>query len=92
MGKTPKHGFWFKVGLVLLVLNFPIGYGGLAVGTAIAVCKKQPAALTVGFVFYGLSWVILGLGTILTGRGGIRYAKSYWRERCRRRITKPPAS
>jgi len=76
--------------LALLVLNFPLGYGGLAVGAAIATYTKCPRALIIGLLLYGVSWLVLGVGALLTGHGGVRYAKNYWRKRLLRRSKSPP--
>ena len=49
--------FWYKLGIWLFGLNWFVGYGGIAVCTA----------LVAGGVCYAVSWGMLGLGTLLMG-------------------------
>ena len=65
----------FRIGLVLLVANVPLGYGGIAAGVALAAATKNRIWLTVGFGLYALSWGMLGLGILLAGREGIEYLR-----------------
>ncbi len=68
----------FKTGLILLILNFPVGYGGLAVTGAIAASTEKPFWLLVGLGCYILSWIMLGAGIFLAGTEGIKTTKNIW--------------
>jgi hypothetical protein len=59
----PKRSLRFKIGVFLLVVNMPLGYGGGALLAAIGVKMGQPIfGLELGVGLYILSWIILGLG------------------------------
>ena len=68
----------FNIGLALLILNFPVGYGGLLATGALAARTEKPFWLLVGLGFYIVSWIMLGLGVLLAGAEGIKKAKSIW--------------
>ena len=73
----------FRVGLFLLVANFPVGYGGIAVCSMLAVVLRQHEWLWVGAGFYAFSWILLGAGFYLSGQTGWLYAKNFWGRRKR---------
>lgn len=56
-----------KIGLFLLVTNFPLGYGGLALGPILAKSLNDKRWLLFSPVSYALSWIMLGAATILLG-------------------------
>lgn len=68
----------FRAGLVLLIANVPVGYGGLAVAGGIAAWTGEPRWLLAGAACYALSWMMLLAGIALSGRDGVAYAKSLW--------------
>ena len=80
-----RSGLQFKTGVVLLVINVPFGYGGMAITAAIAAAKKQPGWLIAGGVIYGLSWLMLGLGILMAGPEGIKYVKGFRGKRLRKK-------
>ena len=84
---VPRRRHWFKVGVLLLVLNVPFGYGGVAACTAFALARKQSCWcwLLLGGGMYGLSWLMLGVGLLLTGAEGIDYIKGLRGRHIRRR-------
>lgn len=61
-------GFTFRLGVFFLLFNFPFGYGGMAICASLAAAKKDPRWVTAGGACYVLSWVMLGLGTLLAGK------------------------
>ncbi len=79
-----KHRLLFRIGLFLVVANFPIGYGGLAFFTILATLTRTPELLWGGVLCYLLSWVMLGVGFWLGGRPAYDYARQFWRLRQRR--------
>lgn len=79
-----KHRLLFRIGLVLVVASFPVGYVGLAVFAVLAVVRENPAWLLGGAACYLLSWVIMGVGFWLGGRPAYDYARQFWHLRQRR--------
>jgi hypothetical protein len=70
-----KLGFRFRLGLVLLTTNQPLGWGALLLCAALAVKTGRKELYYWGIVAYGLSWVMLGVGVVLAGRDGLQYAR-----------------
>lgn len=79
-----RHRLLFRIGLVLVVANFPVGYGGIAVFAVLAVVSDNPAWLWGGAACYLLSWLMLGIGFWLGGRPAYDYARRFWHLRRRR--------
>ncbi len=65
----------FKVGLVLLIINVPLGWMFLALGSVLTVKFKSKAVLYLFSSLYASTWVMLGLGVLLAGPKGYRIAK-----------------
>ncbi|MBP5671415.1 MAG: hypothetical protein K5787_12225 [Lentisphaeria bacterium] len=59
--------FWYKLGLWLFGLNWFVGYGGIAICTALASATSRKGWLVMGGVCYAVSWAMLGIGTLLLG-------------------------
>ena len=59
--------FWYKLGLWLFGLNWFVGYGGIAVCTALASATSRKGWLVMGGICYAISWAMLGIGTLLLG-------------------------
>ena len=70
----------FKLGVALIVVNVPLGWGAGAVGAALAAFTHRKAWLVAGVAAYVLSWGLLGLGVLLAGPDGVKAVKN-WRER-----------
>ena len=71
----------FRLGMFLFLLNWPVGYGGLALCWLLAwIWKSNFWAILVG-CFYALSWLMLGSGLLLAGAG----ARTFFRNICRRK-------
>ena len=71
-----------RIALLLLVLNFPLGYGGIALFAAISGKTGNPRWLLGGVICYTLSWAMLFAGTVLAGtKAGdfSRVTKGGWR-------------
>ena len=71
-----KPSLRFKIGVVLLVANVPIGIGGaiLAAGVGAATGHRN-LGITLGVAIYATSWGMLGLGIVMAGREGLDYVK-----------------
>jgi hypothetical protein len=78
-----RHRVLFAIGIGLLVINVPLGWGMLAAGAALAVAWKEPRWLLWGTIGYGASWVVFGLGALVSGRTGIARAREIRRRRRR---------
>ncbi|MBQ7177411.1 MAG: hypothetical protein IJS08_08355 [Victivallales bacterium] len=71
-----------RIALLLLVLNFPLGYGGIALFAAISGKTGNSRWLLGGVICYALSWAMLFVGTVLAGtKAGdfSRATKGGWR-------------
>jgi len=80
-----RRKIYFRIGLVLLVANVPIGYGGMAAGAVFSGITRKPIGLAFGAACYALSWAMMALGLVMAGPEGSRYAKHYWRRRLHKR-------
>ncbi len=65
-----------RLGLFLFVVNFPFGYGGLLVTSAISASTKNPRWLIVGTCCYALSWLMLGLAILFLGADTVRFLRT----------------
>ena len=72
-----------KLGLFLLVINVPFGYGGAAIGVLLAGALNNHFWLKCGTAAYILSWVMLGAATILLGRDTKNFATNIVRRKWR---------
>ena len=72
-----------KLGLFLLVINVPFGYGGAAIGVLLAGALNNHFWLKCGTAAYILSWVMLGAATILLGRDTKHFATTILRRKWR---------
>ena len=85
----PKRSLRFKIGLLFLIINTPIGYGGGALTVGLGVKTGQPAlGASVGAAIYIISWCMLGLGILMAGPEGVQIVKDFRR----RLMKKPPGS
>ncbi|MCK5329857.1 MAG: hypothetical protein KAK01_00490 [Candidatus Marinimicrobia bacterium] len=80
-----KHRFWFKLGLILLTVNYPLGLVSLWLTGALYIKTRAAIWLAVGGGSYLFSWLLLLVGFLLTGQEGLRRMRFFWR-RTRRRI------
>lgn len=70
--------FAFTLGFWLFVLNWPFGYGGAAVCGLLALRGSPRFWGAAAVAVYALSWVMLGLGTLLLGANAKTLARD-WR-------------
>ena len=63
----------FRIGIVLLTINQPLGWGAMLLCAVLALKTNRPSFYLLGTVAYALSWVMLGAGLLLTGREGRQY-------------------
>ena len=72
----PKRSLRFKVGVFLLIVNTPIGYGGSVLAAVIGLKTRHPAiGAGVALGIYILSWNMLGLGIWMAGPEGLKFVK-----------------
>lgn len=57
----------FKLGMMLFLLNWPVGWGGGALCALLAAAYKSKFWLLAAGFLYIISWVMLGVATILLG-------------------------
>lgn len=74
IASTKPIGLRFRIGVLLLIINFPFGYIGLAIGTALFAKTHHFFWQAVGLGYYALSWAMLGLGVWMAGPAGKRIA------------------
>ena len=70
-----KNPIWFKVGMIFLVINTPIGIGSLVAATVLYINTGYILWIKIGGIVYGVSWIMLGLGVIFAGPEGTRKVK-----------------
>ena len=64
-----------RIGLILLALNVPVGWGGAAVCGILATAYKSNVWGIAAIAIYVLSWIMLGLGFLLVGKNLIDIMK-----------------
>jgi len=88
----PKRSLRFKVGVFLLIVNTPIGYGGSALAAVIGLKTKHPAiGAGAALGIYILSWNMLGLGIWMAGPEGLKLVKDLRKRWFRKKKTQPEA-
>jgi hypothetical protein len=81
----PKWSLRFKIGVLLLVINVPVGYGGGALMAALGVKVGKPAlGAGLGIVIYAISWIMLGLGIWMAGPEGVQLVDDFRKKLFRR--------
>ncbi len=58
-------------GILLLIISLFLGYGGLGVTVLFFLWTHKILWIWIGSIIYGFSWVLFGLGFLLTGREGL---------------------
>ena len=66
--------FW--IGIILLIINQPLGWGAMLICNALTIEKHNVLFSFLGIGAYALSWGILGLGLLMAGPEGIKYSRS----------------
>lgn len=80
-----RHRVLFAVGVTLVVLNMPTGWLGLLICGALAAARREPRWVWVGIAIYAFSWVLFGLGVLISGKAGLARAREVLRRRRRLR-------
>jgi len=76
--KHSKH--WFRLGIILLAINQPFGWGLLFLFAGIALYKQDRFYDFLGAGAYVISWIMFLLGLVLAGPRGIRYMRIGFRK------------
>ncbi len=66
----------FKIGVVLLIINPPIGWIGFAVGGYLSAKYHNPRYLVIATVVYAITWGMAGAGVLLAGPRGVDLARN----------------
>ncbi|MCF7837136.1 MAG: hypothetical protein K9N49_00740 [Candidatus Marinimicrobia bacterium] len=77
-GRLPPRFWW---GMVLLLTNQPLGWGGLLVCGLLAVRTGRRFYYALGAGIYGFTWLMFGAGVLLAGPAGLAYSRTLLR-RC----------
>ena len=87
----PKRSVKFWIGVVLLAINVPFGYGGGAIAAAIGAKSGHTAlGVGIGIGLYILSWGMLGLGILFAGPEGMKLVKGLWAKWFHRHTSEAP--
>ena len=62
---------YIRVGIFLLLGSFIVGYGGLSVAVLLYILTDNKSWVWTGAGIYGFSWLLFGLGFIISGREGL---------------------
>ena len=66
----------FIVGITLIVINYPLGWGGVIAGTLLYRKTRRRWWCLAGTGVYGLSWGMLAAGIYLAGPEGMSFVRS----------------
>ena len=69
---TEKYRFYTLVGLLVVLLNVPLGWGGAAFFSLMALYYEKPFFYKIAGVCYAISWIMLGAGIVMAGRDTVR--------------------
>ena len=70
-----SSGRWFRLGIVLLAVNQPFGWGLVLIFGGIAFLKNDHFYDLLGAGAYVVSWIMFLLGLALAGPRGVRYVR-----------------
>ena len=62
---------YIRAGIFLLLGSYIVGYGGLSVSVLLYILTDNKSWVRAGTGIYGFSWLIFGLGFIISGREGL---------------------
>jgi len=77
MMRIDNISFRFLIGMILLIINVPVGLLGLGFGAFMAKRTGKKIYYPVGTGIYIASWVMLGAGVWMTGEQGLLIVKAY---------------
>ena len=69
--------FWFYTGIVLLIVNAPIGWSGVILFTYLAKKSGKKKYYAFATAIYAFSWGLLAAGAALAGPKGVALVKQY---------------
>ncbi len=70
-----KSGLQFKIGIVLLILSFPVAYGLIFLFGILSIKTANSKWLWWSGKVYAISWVLLGFSVLLIGKQGVSWFK-----------------
>jgi hypothetical protein len=84
-----KQSLKFRIGVFFLIVNIPLGYGGIALGAYLVAKTGNKGYLALSGIIYGLSWGLLFLGAYLAGPEGMALVKNTWKKIFKKKEKKP---
>ena len=80
--RSSRTAFW--IGVVLLIVNPPLGWLGFILGGYFSAKYQTPRYMVIATIVYAITWGMAGTGVLLAGPKGVMIAKSFikyiWRK------------
>ena len=70
------YGFATTLGLLLVALNVPVGWGSALVCVFLAAHWDKPFFYQIAALCYACSWLMLGAGVALAGHGTVKAVRA----------------
>lgn len=70
-----KTDLQFQFGLILIILNYPVGGLGVLISSALAIKTGNSIYYYGGIGLYFVSWLMFGLGALIAGPPAVRYSR-----------------
>lgn len=67
----------FITGIILILTNQIVAWGGIIICAFLSKEKTRKTFIATGISLYIISWIMLALGIVLTGREGLELAKQW---------------
>ncbi len=80
--RASKTAFWS--GVVLLIVNPPLGWVGFMFGGYLSAKYNNPKYMITATIIYAITWGMAGMGLLLAGPKGVQLAKSLLKKTFRR--------
>ena len=75
--RKSKTAFWS--GVILLIVNPPLGWVGFMFGGYLSAKYHNPKYMIIATIIYAITWGMAGAGAILAGPKGVSLAKTILR-------------
>jgi len=78
-----EGSFRYRLGMILFLGNWPVGYGGVMICAMLSTYYKKGWIASLGGVCYILSWIMLGVSVVLLGKPVVTLKKRKMVHICR---------